>query len=154
MAELNVERRALHALIRLYRLLERSLSDLSLADFRVLSAVAQGEELASRLASRLAVGKPAISASVDSLVRRGLLSRTPRDDDLRALSLAVTERGISLHAEAEQHIRALMTDVVDATDDPELSWRVLAEINDVIERKRQEKIRHADTMGHDRGEAR
>src|SRR5262249_17877418 len=56
---------AVQALARLSRLLERAAAPLSLADYRALAAILAGEERASRLAERLAVGKPSISATVD-----------------------------------------------------------------------------------------
>src|SRR6059058_1194066 len=66
---------AVRVLARLSRLMERASGDLSLAHYRVLSAVADGDQRATRLAERLALGKPTISASVDALCRRGLLAR-------------------------------------------------------------------------------
>ncbi|MBB2890999.1 MarR family transcriptional regulator [Flexivirga oryzae] len=84
---------AVDAIIRLSRVLERASTDLSLAHFRVLSAVADGQQRASRLARRLALGKPAVSASVESLCRRGLLERQTELADQRAVTLRLTPEG-------------------------------------------------------------
>lgn len=84
---------AVDAIIRLSRVLERASTDLSLAHFRVLSAVADGQQRASRLARRLALGKPAVSASVESLCRRGLLERQTEQADQRAVTLQLTPEG-------------------------------------------------------------
>ena len=68
-------------LSRLARILERASAELSLSHYRVLAMVSSGDGRASRLAGRLALGKPAISAAVESLVSRGLLARTDLDPD-------------------------------------------------------------------------
>lgn len=84
---------AVRALARLARALERSSGDLNLAHYRVLAAVADGDERASRVAERLALGKPTVSAAVESLCKRGLLAREVADDDRRAATLSPTPAG-------------------------------------------------------------
>jgi DNA-binding MarR family transcriptional regulator len=85
---------AVRTLARLARLLERRCGEeLSLAHFRVLAAVADGDERASRVAERLTLGKPAVSAAVDALVTRGLLRRCEVESDQRAIRLEVTADG-------------------------------------------------------------
>lgn len=73
--------------------MEFACGDLSLAQYRVLAAVAEGEERASRIAQRLALGKPTISASVDALCRRGLLDRQAAADDQRVATLQLAPDG-------------------------------------------------------------
>ncbi|TAM92712.1 MAG: MarR family transcriptional regulator [Jatrophihabitans sp.] len=96
--------RAARSLARASRLLERACGDLNLSQYRVLAAVASGHERASRIADRLAVGKPAISATVESLCRRGLLTRGPVAGDQRAVALALTPGGERALAAAETAI--------------------------------------------------
>jgi DNA-binding MarR family transcriptional regulator len=76
--------------------MERASGGLSLAHYRVLSAVAAGDERASRVAARLALGKPTVSASVEALCSRGLLVRSSVADDQRAIQLSITEAGTEL----------------------------------------------------------
>ncbi len=71
---------AVRALARATRVLERASGELSLAHYRVLSAIASGEKRASRVAERLAIGKPTVSAAVEALAQRGLLLRSAVDD--------------------------------------------------------------------------
>ena len=67
---------ALLAAARLARVLDKAASELGLAHYRFLTLVAAGgDERASRLAERLALGKPAVSAAVGALVAQGLLTR-------------------------------------------------------------------------------
>lgn len=93
---------AIRALARLARALERSSGDLNLAHYRVLSAIADGDERASRVADRLALGKPTVSAAVESLCRRGLLSREDAAEDRRAATLSLTPAGEAALAEVER----------------------------------------------------
>jgi DNA-binding MarR family transcriptional regulator len=92
---------AVRALTRASRVMERASGGLSLALYRVLSAVAAGDERASRVAERLALGKPTVSASVDALCSRGFLIRSVVASDQRAVQLSLTESGRDLLVEVE-----------------------------------------------------
>jgi len=118
---------AVRALARVSRLLERSSSDLSMAHYRVLAAIAAGDERASRIATRLAIGKPTISAAVDALCQRKLLARSDVAGDQRAAALHLTPHGRRLLAEVEVLMTDRLGDVVGRTPDPErvlesLTW--------------------------------
>lgn len=132
--------RAVNALARAARLLERAADGITLADYRVLSAVAAGEARASRLARRLAVGKPSISATVDSLVRRGLLSRTAVPGDNRCLHLALTAAGEMLLAAAEGAMSDRLAGVLTRCDDPEGVLAALASLGNGIEAELAEPV--------------
>ena len=126
-------RAAVHALTRASRILERSLSELSVADFRVLSAVAEGEARASRLATRLALGKPAISSTVESLVRRGMLHRRVHGADQRAIELALTPSGEAAQQAAESALAAVVAGLVVRTEHPDAVLTALGAMGDGIE---------------------
>jgi DNA-binding MarR family transcriptional regulator len=104
---------AVRALARASRILERVSGELNLAHYRVLSAIASGDERASRVAARLAIGKPTVSAAVDSLCQRGLLTRTGADTDQRVAVLRLTDAGRALldgvEAEMVSRIESLVT---------------------------------------------
>lgn len=124
-------------------MLERALTRvgpgvLSLSDYRMLTAVAGGEARASRLAQRLAVGKPTVSASVDSLVRRGLLERQGRSTDQRAIELRITAEGDRLRRDAESVLCELVGDVTARTADPEVTLAALAAVGAAIEERHSE----------------
>jgi DNA-binding MarR family transcriptional regulator len=61
-----------------------------------MSAIAGGEARASRLASRLLLGKPTISSTVDSLSRRGLIVKSTVEGDNRAIELSLSDYGAEL----------------------------------------------------------
>jgi len=133
-------RAAAHALTRVARVLEHTLprattTELSMADFRMLSAVADGEGRASRLAERLAIGKPTVSSTVDALVRRGLLVRTTHDVDQRAVDLALTGDGERAQREAEDALAALIVEIAARTPDPAATLAALAGFGDALEQR-------------------
>src|SRR5436853_3344453 len=82
-------------LARLARLLERACGEsgppaLTLAQYRLLAMIGGGASRASHLAGQLALAKPTVSATVDTLVERGLVERTTAADDRRVVHLSVT----------------------------------------------------------------
>jgi DNA-binding MarR family transcriptional regulator len=110
---------AVRALARLARALERSSGDLNLAHYRVLAAVADGDERASRVAERLALGKPTVSAAVESLCRRGLLAREDAADDRRATRLSLTPDGEAALAEVEETMVTRIDELLSRSDKPD-----------------------------------
>lgn len=81
------------ALARVARHLERATGELSLPHYRVLAAIDAGSARASRVAARLALGKPTISTAIDALCQRGLVERRPDTTDQRVVALMLTDAG-------------------------------------------------------------
>jgi len=121
-------------------MLERSSGDLSLAHYRVLSGVAGGEARASALARRLTLGRPAVSAAVESLCARGLLERTTVPGDLRASALQLTAAGEQVLAEVETALLARLDVVVARTADPQRTLAVLAELGTALDQHAAERL--------------
>jgi DNA-binding MarR family transcriptional regulator len=121
---------AVRALARLSRLMERAVSDegLSLAHFRVLAAVAEGEIRASHVARRLALGKPTVTASVDALCRRGLLERHDIEDDQRVAALHLTADGRRVLDGAERAMTERLQVVLRHTERPGESMQALVRL--------------------------
>lgn len=84
---------AVRSVARVARILERASGELGLAHYRVLSAIAAGEDRASRVAERFELGRPTVSAAVDALRRAGLIERTEVAKDQRAFALRLTQSG-------------------------------------------------------------
>lgn len=116
---------AVRSLARASRMLERACGDLSLAHYRVLSAIAAGDERASRVAARYALGKPAISAHVEALCRRGLLTRTEHSTDQRVVTLELTAQGQDALREAETQMGSRLGRVCARTPEPQQVVQVL-----------------------------
>ncbi len=110
-------RSAARTLALVARVLERAAGDLTLAQYRVLTLVAAGDERASRLALRLAVGKPTVTAVVDGLVERGHLERRAVPDDRRATRLVLTESGRDALDVAEIEMARRLGRLVDRAED-------------------------------------
>jgi DNA-binding MarR family transcriptional regulator len=131
---------AARTVIRLARMFERSVTDLSLAHYRVLAAVAAGDRQASRVASRLALAKPTISASVEALCQRGLLEREQVSGDQRAVALHVTAAGEHVLADTEAAILARFGQVLDRLPDPAATVRTLADIAPALDALADERL--------------
>jgi DNA-binding MarR family transcriptional regulator len=108
---------AVRALARASSALERSSPNLSLAHYRVLTAVAQGNERASNIARKLAIGKPTVSVAVESLCQRGLLARSGVAGDQRAAALHLTPAGQALLDQVETEMIIRINDLCDRTPD-------------------------------------
>lgn len=134
---------AVRALARASRVLERASGELTLAQYRVLAAVASGAERASRIAERLALGKPTISASVEALCRRGLLARSEVAGDQRAAALRLTPEGEVTLAQAEAAMAAQLVALCRRTDDADQVLDALVWLGSAVEEVMAE--RHART---------
>jgi DNA-binding MarR family transcriptional regulator len=136
---MNAEVEAVRALARASSVLERSSNELSLGHYRVLSAIASGEERASHVAARLALGRPAVSAAVESLCERGLVARFEVDGDHRAVTLRLTSQGEQLLARVEGEMRARIRDLAGRTPDGDQMLESLVWLGRAIDEWRSER---------------
>src|SRR6476659_10106030 len=124
-------------LARLARLLERACGELepplTLPQYRLLAMIGSGADRASHLAGQLALAKPTVSATVDTLVERGLVERASSRDDRRVTTLTVTASGHDVLAGAEAAMRARLDDVLARVDDPEAVSQTLTALGDALE---------------------
>jgi DNA-binding MarR family transcriptional regulator len=129
---------AVRALARVSRVLERASGEVNMAHYRVLSAVGSGDERASRVAERLALGKPTVSAAVHALSRRGLLSMIDSPGDRRAMSLSLTAEGKAVLERVEREMVAGLEELCAHVPDRERLLDSLGWLGAAIERKRTE----------------
>jgi DNA-binding MarR family transcriptional regulator len=135
---------AVRALSRVSRVVERETDELSVADYRVLSTIVSGEGRASRLAARLALGKPTISASVESLVKRGLLVRSSVRGDNRAIALSLTEDGAELLDRVETRMARQLELLCERTPDAQRVVDSLCGLGDAIEAAVAERLQRVE----------
>ncbi|MDA8067226.1 MAG: MarR family transcriptional regulator [Actinomycetota bacterium] len=92
-----------HTIARLARVVECAVAttNLTLAQYRVLATLGEGQEAASRLADKLAVSRPSITGVVDGLVARGLVRRDHAACDRRRVDVGLTEAGRLVLAAAD-----------------------------------------------------
>ena len=127
-------------LARLARLLERACGELdpplTLAQYRLLAMIASGSDRASHLAGLLALAKPTVSATVDTLVERGLVERATARDDRRVTTLTVTAAGRRVLADAEAVMRARLDDVLARVDDRTAVSQSLTALGTALDERR------------------
>lgn len=124
---------AIRGLARASRLLERASAELNLPQYRVLASIASGDERASRIADRLALGKPTISATVESLRQRGLITRTCVDEDQRAAALRLTADGQAALEAAERTMTQRIEELAARTPDPVAVVQALVWLDGAVE---------------------
>lgn len=83
---------------------------ITVGQFHVLRHIRAGKDTVSELAEIVRLSRPAISRTVDSLVEKGLVERTPDPDDRRQIQLALTAAGQALLAELFGEVRRWMAE--------------------------------------------
>ena len=109
---------AVLTLIRLFRALERVDSGLTPQQYRILKLVGAGGERSARLAEKLAVAKPTLTATADGLVAAGLVHREAEIGDRRVVRLHLTPAGAAAMARADATYSQWLTDLLGATAEP------------------------------------
>jgi DNA-binding MarR family transcriptional regulator len=122
------------------RTLERACADLTLAQYRVLAMVSSGDARASKIAERLAVAKPTVTAVVDGLVERGYLRREAVPGDRRSASIVVTKDGRTRLATAEAAMSARLEHLLQAVSDRDAFVQGLGEIDAAMRAEFQAKL--------------
>lgn len=140
MADADVTRAA-RAIALTARAMERAAgaSDLTLAQYRVLALVAAGDERSSRLAARVGVAKPTISAVVDGLVERGFVDRDAVAGDRRKIRLACTKAGMQAMRAAEKEMSEALERILAHAGDRVGVLRALADLDDAFAARMQER---------------
>jgi DNA-binding MarR family transcriptional regulator len=123
---------AVRALALAARSLERAAGDLTLAQYRVLAFVAAGHERSSIVAEGLALAKPTVTATVDWLVERGLLTREAVSGDRRSVRLAVTRRGAAALRTAEKSMGERLEQVLEHARDRKALLLALVDLDDAL----------------------
>jgi DNA-binding MarR family transcriptional regulator len=101
-------------------------SDLSVSQYRLLMLLSRGSTAQSALASDLTVSRPAVTAVVDGLVRRGLVRRSHEEmGDRRRVIHVLTEHGTALLAEADAAVRGRLAEIAGYLESPSLADQAL-----------------------------
>ena len=106
-------------------------TSLPIVQVRCLTAVADNEGLrVIDIAASTGVGVPSVSRTVETLVRRGLLTRQPSPSDRRAVEVRLTDAGRELLAEANESRRRVIERATEemAVEDLRHTVRVFAEL--------------------------
>lgn len=110
-----------HVVVRLEdRILARELG-VSYRQMRILKHVGAGVTSGTELGRIFGVTPPAVSETLESLVRKGLLAREPHESDRRAVRLVLTEEGVALNKRAEESERELASNLMASLSPEEVS---------------------------------
>ena len=107
------------AIMRMARALERVDAGLSAQQYRILKLAGAGGERSARLAERLAVAKPTLTAIADSLVAAGLARREAEPGDRRVVRLHLTDAGTAAVERADAAYGQWLNRVLDLTGENE-----------------------------------
>jgi DNA-binding MarR family transcriptional regulator len=112
-------RGAVRVLARLSRVLEAADAGLTVPQYRMLSALSEGGQRSARLAERLAVRKPTVTALADGLIAAGYVARESEEGDRRIVRLSLTEAGQDALQRADAAYLARLEPLLAEVPDPE-----------------------------------
>jgi len=110
--------------------------DISVEQFHVLRFVRRGTNSISDLAAAKNISRPAISQAVDTLVNKGLLTRTQSTEDRRFVELTLTESGNALLDTVFKETRRWMKELMNDLSNEELDniASAMASLKKMLER--------------------
>ncbi len=144
---------AVMVVLRLFRGLECVDTGLTPSQYRIMKMASAGGERSTRLAQRLAVAKPTLTATADGLVAAGYASRAAEPGDRRVVRLSLTPAGRAALDRADAAYSAWLGPLLDATGDREAVLDALELLGSAMteaRRARQGLAPHGDGDGDGR----
>jgi len=131
---------AVLTVLRLFRALERVDSGLTPHQYRILKLAGAGGERSARLAERLAVAKPTLTATADGLVAAGYAQRKTEPGDRRVVRLCLTETGRAALERADAAYAGWLGQLLGGTDDAEQILQGLRAIDAGMDERRRARL--------------
>ena len=131
---------AVLTVMRLFRALERVDSGLTPQQYRILKLAGAGEERSARLAERLAVAKPTLTATADGLVAAGYVKREAQPGDRRVVRLCLTTAGRAALERADAAYALWLGSLLGATGDPAGMLGALAVLDATMDERRRARL--------------
>jgi DNA-binding MarR family transcriptional regulator len=131
---------AVLTVMRLFRALERVDTGLTPQQYRILKLAGAGEERSARLAERLAVAKPTLTATADGLVAAGYVQRKEQPGDRRVVRLCLTLAGRSALERADAAYADWLGQLLAATDAPDAAIRALRSLDAAMDERRRARL--------------
>jgi DNA-binding MarR family transcriptional regulator len=116
---------AVLTILRISRGLERIEAGVSPQQYRMLKLIGAGGERSARLADKLSVARPTLTATADSLVAAGLACRETEQGDRRVVRLRLTDAGQAAIVRADTAYSSWLEQVLAATGQSE---QILADL--------------------------
>jgi len=126
--------------MRLFRALERVDSGLTPQQYRILKLAGAGEERSARLAERLAVAKPTLTATADGLVAAGYVQRKELPGDRRVVRLCLTLAGRSALERADAAYADWLAGLLAATGAPDVPLVALQSLDAAMDERRRARL--------------
>jgi DNA-binding MarR family transcriptional regulator len=128
---------AVLTVMRLFRALERIDTGLTAQQYRILKLAGAGGERSARLAERLAVAKPTLTATADALVAAGYAQREAEAGDRRVVRLSLTAAGRAALERADAVYADWLGPLLDATGDPAGVLEALTRLDAAMDERRR-----------------
>jgi DNA-binding MarR family transcriptional regulator len=125
--------RAVMIVLRLFRALERVESSLTPQQYRIMKLAGAGGERSARLAERLAVAKPTLTAIADGLVAAGYARRDAEAGDRRVVRLCLTAAGHEALDRADAAYGRWLDRVLAETGEADLVLHALDLLNQAMD---------------------
>jgi DNA-binding MarR family transcriptional regulator len=138
---------ALLTILRISRVMERIDAGVSPQQYRMLKLIGAGGERSAQLAEKLAVARPTLTSTADSLVAAGLASRQAEPGDRRVVRLCLTEAGQAAVQRADAAYAAWFGDVLDYTGSREQILADLALLDQGMTERRRARRSAAEPEG-------
>jgi DNA-binding MarR family transcriptional regulator len=124
-------------LLRLFRSLERVDTDLTPQQYRILKLAGAGGERSAKLAERLAVAKPTLTATADGLVAAGYARRETEPGDRRVVRLCLTDAGRDALGRADAAYGQWLDQLLAETREPDQVLHALDVLNEAMDEVRR-----------------
>lgn len=131
---------AVLTVMRLFRALERVDTGLTPQQYRILKLAGAGEERSARLAERLAVAKPTLTATADGLVAAGYVQRKEQPGDRRVVRLCLTLAGRSALERADAAYADWLGALLAATGAPDMPIQALQSLDAAMDERRRARL--------------
>jgi DNA-binding MarR family transcriptional regulator len=131
---------ALLAVLRVTRVLEHIDAGISPQQYRMLKLIGLGGERSARLAEKLAVARPTLTATADSLVAAGLACREAEPGDRRVVRLHLTEAGRAAVERADAAYSAWFGSLLDHTGCRDQIVADLLRLDESMTERRQARL--------------
>jgi DNA-binding MarR family transcriptional regulator len=136
--------------LRLCRALERVSAELTPQQYRILKLAGAGGERSARLAERLAVARPTLTAIADGLVAAGYARRDAEPGDRRVVRLCLTVPGRAAVDRAEEAYAQWLDQLLAQAGEPDRLLDTLDLLNHAMDGLRHSGHRAGDgTAGHE-----
>jgi DNA-binding MarR family transcriptional regulator len=131
---------AVLTLMRLFRALERVETGLTPQQYRILKLAGAGGERSARLAQRMAVAKPTLTATADGLVAAGYARREAEAGDRRVVRLCLTAAGRAALERADAAYADWLGPLLGATGDPAGVLDAIRDLDAAMDERRRARL--------------